>query len=188
MACHLQAWMPQLGCVLSASADATYAIACRARPPPHHLCRLLRPHPPSRPRLAGLQPQQRAAEALPLAQLEPNLRVGVEAKRQGGLRGHGLVNVVKHLGGWRGGGGEEEGGSRCQGVARGRAGQGRAARKGPGHVANRAQGGTWGQPSGPRCLARPPPPAALDPPASGSCCWGVWGTPETFPPPPAGAR
>jgi hypothetical protein len=47
--------------------------------------------------LARLQLHQAAAERFRLAQLEANLSVRVQTKRQRRLRGHGIISVLQHL-------------------------------------------------------------------------------------------
>ena len=63
----------------------------------HHLGFLLYTHATFPTSFPGLQAQHIGTEALCLSELETNFSVGVQAKGQGGLRRHGLINVLQHL-------------------------------------------------------------------------------------------
>lgn len=71
----------------------TILVLCSA----YHLCFLLNAHAPLSTSFSWLKAQHIGTKALSFSELEANLSIGVQAKRQGGLRGHCLINVLQHL-------------------------------------------------------------------------------------------
>lgn len=63
----------------------------------YHLGLLLNTHAALAASFSGLKAQHIGAEALSLSELEANLSIGVQAERQGSLRGHRLINILQHL-------------------------------------------------------------------------------------------